>query len=333
MRLAIAMGLALAACAAPAASPERMAAPEMAIRQDIIDTVKRHVFTRDFAALDALEAKFVSPQQRTPSGIWKLRIYYAATQGWLPSPTPQSGCADVVEPFLAAWRKASPQSPAAIIVTARAQLERAWCYRGTGWNNTVPGTAWAPFHNGIAMAADTLEQGKAIAARDPEYAATSIRIGVAQGKSPGDILNTLGSVTGDAVYYYDMWFDAFRYFQPKWHGSLEDQDALAQLAAKMTAVQDGDGAYARVYWYAMECGCLPEVYDVDWPRMRRAMRDLSARYPDAWNHANFAKMACKLDHPEEARHYLTLLNWREVDLAWPDPDEAATCFEQARAAD
>lgn len=49
-----------------------------------------------------------------------------------------------------------------------------------------------------------------------------------------------------------MYFNAVDFLLPKWHGSNEAIEAFARKSVKTTAEQDGQGMYARIYWYASQ---------------------------------------------------------------------------------
>ena len=95
---------------------------------------------------------------------------------------------------------------------------------------------------------------------------------------------------------------------PKWRGSHEAIGAFANGAVELTRETEGMGMYSRVYWYASQGDYGSELFEeskVDWARMRLAIADVLARYPDQSNINNFARFACLAGDAEETRSLLS----------------------------
>ena len=73
------------------------------------------------------------------------------------------------------------------------------------------------------------------------------------------------------------------------------------------------------------------------------MRAVMARYPSDWNAANFARISCKMNDPQEARSWFARVQgdhsvaWTNIadlmrfqDMAQPLPRSAARCPYAAR---
>lgn len=94
------------------------------------------------------------------------------------------------------------------------------------------------------------------------------------------------------------------YNAPKWGGSAQAIEDFARAAVGRTRKTEGEGMYARIYWYAAQSQYHDQLFSqskVDWPTMKRGIHDVLARYPDAWNLNNFARFACLAGDRAEAQ--------------------------------
>ena len=314
--------------AAPA--PEPSAFAELRERQEAYDRVRALLEARDFVVLNAMALEFRTTRARTTSGNWKLAEFHEAIEAALPSADPQQGCAFAAGPLLEAWRVATPSAPSPYIATGIMLVERAWCFRGRGFAREVPDHAWAPFFGNINAAHDLLSAHKDIAAQDPEFYAVMADIYRAESREPREFQALLDEATAREPYYYSLYSHAYPYYLPKWHGSIEDIEAAARFAVEQTREQDGLGAYARYYWYAIDAGDPSWEEAIDWDTMKLAMRDVAERYRDPWNLANFARLACWLSDYETARFYFEAVDAGDNGMeAWADPRDWLKCLSLA----
>ena len=309
--------------------PAPARASEMQIRQEIVDKVHALVQARDFPGLSAMERDFRARRERTPSGTWKLQEFYIGLDLALPQPSADSGnCRIPAETFIDDWTKGTPRSPAPHIIRAKMLLQRAWCFRGDGYAAEVAQDAWQPVNESGEAAQTVLIAHKAFASADPEYYAVLEDIYRSEGREPVEFRKLLDEGTAKTPTYYGLYWNAYTYYQPQWFGSPDDVEALARYAIERTRAADGTGAYARLYWHAsgLSCGCWLEA--IDWPTMKVAMRDVSQRYPDPWNYANFAKLSCRFADKDEARRYFEALKDDDGSAAWWGDKQA---WQQCRA--
>lgn len=286
--------------------PAVPAADEFASRTRMMEEVRDKILARDIAWLDAKERALREQKARTNDGVWKLEIYYNA-MWYLGQISPSSGCSDPAEEFLANWRNASPNSPAPFIVSARRLLDKGWCFRGNDSAGKVSGKAWAPFHEHVEAAYEMLAKHKAVASVDPHYYAVMASAYVDQARPEGAFRELLKEAVAKEPYYYELYNEAFRYYEPQWFGGYDEEEALAQFAVEQTREKDRTSAFARVYWRLMSCGCMPPTSVVNLKALRKAMHDLVEVYPTAWNVSHMARMACEIDDLELARSYFRAL--------------------------
>jgi hypothetical protein len=295
---------------------------ELKVRYDIFDRVKALVDARDFHALNSIEQEYRTTRARTPSGVWKLSEFHGAVHAALPEADENQRCALAAGPFLNAWAAATPSEPTPYIAAANMLVGRAWCFRGVSYADNVSGEAWKPFHENILAAEKTLSTHKSVAAKDPEFYVVMEDIYRAEGRPRAEFEKLLDEATAKEPYYYELYAHAYYYNMPQWFGGNSEIERAARYAVKRTRGQDGLGAYARYYWNATGEGCQCWQHAIDWPTMKLAMKDVAKRYPEPWNLANFAEIACAMNDSVVAKEYFLALGDDDGSEAWPSDKNA-----------
>jgi hypothetical protein len=301
---------------------EATASDDQVVRDAITKRVNALLEAEDFAGLNKMAADFRTTRTRTPSGVWKLRTFHLSVRQYIAQAQPAGECVSAAGPMLKRWLAADPSAPAPVITQASVLLEQAWCKRHDG--------AWGydAFLTDASAADQWLAAHKASASIDPEYFATAEDIAFVTRRDNGAFDRLLAEGIAREPGYYGLYFSAMKYYLPDAHGSNEEVDRIARLAADKTSGTDGAGAYARVYWAYVNCGCSIWQSAVDWPLMKRSMADVVTRYPADWNIINFAKIACEMRDGNEAAKYLSKLR-NDNGLAWASGDERDQCFALA----
>lgn len=309
--------------------PTLAAPPIESARADVSDDqIAREAITKrvdtlleaeDFAALNKMAAEFRRTRARTPSGVWKLRVFHMSVQHHIAQAQPPGECVTAAGPMLKRWLAADPSAPAPVITQASVLLEQAWCKRhDSAWGYNA-------FLKDASEADKWLAAHKASASIDPEYYATAEDIAFVTRSNKADFDRLLAEGIAREPGYYGLYFSAVKYYLPDAHGNNAEVDRIARLAAEKSNGSDATGAYARVYWVYVDCGCSIWQSAVDWPLMKRSMADVIARYPADWNIVNFARIACQMGDGGEAAKYLRKLK-NDNGLAWASDDERAQCF-------
>jgi hypothetical protein len=276
----------------------------------------------DFAALNRMAAQFRTTRARTPSGVWKLRVFHMSVRQYFADNQPAGECTSIAGPVLERWLAADPSAPAPAITKASVLLEQAWCKRHDD--------AWG-YNSFLADASEAdrwLAAHKSSASIDPEYYATAEDVGFVTRRDKASFEQLLAEGIAREPGYYGLYFSAIKYYLPDAHGSNEEVDRIARLAADKTSATDGAGAYARAYWVYVDCGCSIWQSAVDWQLMKRSMADVAARYPADWNFVNFARIACQMGDGTEAAKYLGKLR-NDNGLAWANEADREQCFNIA----
>lgn len=266
------------------------------VQAEAVRTVARNaVLARDFAALNEVGAYLRSSRSRLSGGEWELPPFSGGVTRALEGLTdPGSPCVLKGMDFAKAWAEADPKRPGAYIAEAVLLVDYGWCLRGDGVASTVTPAGWQGFHDNIDAAYRVLTEHAGAAKVAPDYYYVMEQIYRAQGRSAAEFQRLLDEASTHEPYYYDIYFQAANHALPQWGGSVEEVDRIARYAMERTREHDGAGAYARVYWYMDSCGCGVSQYPVDRRLLAKAMDDIMARAPSAWNAANLALLACHL---------------------------------------
>lgn len=275
-----------------------IAASEFAERNAITEATKRSFLSDNFEKLEKVSGVYRREKSRTPSGLWKLSIFYAAINeatGQCKKGRDPDVAFPPLEEKARKWVEAYPASPTAHIVRSLVLTDRAWAHRGCGYAETVSEEGWVGFRRYIAAARANLEEHKAIAAVDPEWYEEMLTIARAQQWALNDFNGLFSEALAREPQYYQTYFMALEYLLPKWHGSAEEIEDFAQDAVGRTKDLEGQGMYARLYWYASQTQFKNDIFRnslAGWPQMKAGFEDIVRRYPDSWNLNNYARFAC-----------------------------------------
>lgn len=229
------------------------------------------------------------------------------------------------------WAKARPDSTTARLAYAELLSSRAWSIRGGAYARDVPKDAWKPFREHLLRARRYLEAEKRIASRSPSYYAQRI----VYAKGLGDVDEAKAAFDeGMARFpgYYPMYFAMLDFLLPKWHGGPKEIERFARDATRRTQAAEGEGMYARIYWYAAQSDYEDDLFWTSfarWEQMRAGFEDVVSRYPDQWNIQNFAHFACQAEDAETLRGLFDRIMPPIIADAWKGSSSYETCGRMA----
>lgn len=289
---------------------------EGAARDAILGEVQAAIAARDFAGLSAMEEDFRASRARTPSGAWKLAMFHAGLQTYLAEGLQSDGgCHYDDAQFVQRWAAATPRNPAPFITDAALLSQQAWCFRGSGYADSVAAEAWPKFRERISAAAGVLDQHREIGSADPEYYAVKLDVLRAQGVSKAAFHAVVEEATAREPYYQRTYFNAAWYYLPQWGGSYPEVEEFARYAAERTGAGEKSGLYARIFWHLDLCGCHITDQAARWPTLKQSMRDVYDRFPVRWNGQYFADLSCTKGDIEEGRYYIKAIHPEATDDA------------------
>ena len=283
---------------------------EMTQRADLKKRVQAIFTSGDFVALDAMSSRLRDGAERTPSGIWKLTVFYGAFQDLAASIDRDDAAGwDSLLASIAHWRQTCITSPSAMIADAVARKARAWTLRPRQFVHEASLGGESRFIRTLRLAAELLDRNKAIAGTDPHFYAVRADLAAALSEDPGPFMERINEGLEKSPGYFPLYFSGLNYFADGAAAERADVaqriEAFANTAARRLPGSDGTAMYARLYWHASSAIYGNDLFAksrVDWPRMRTGFDAVLARYPDAWNRNNFAYLAClKQDRPTAQR--------------------------------
>lgn len=298
------------------------AATEIEERDAITKETRARFSSADYDALEKAAAKYRQEKSRTPSGLWKLTIFYAGIDEEIEScgkARDPNVAYDVPEETAKQWAERYPSSPTGHIVRSMVLIDRAWAYRGCGSADTVSDAAWVKFRQYIEAARANLEEHKAVASKDPKWYGAMLIVAKAQQWDDSKFNRLIDEALGTEPLYYQNYFSALENLLPKWGGDVERIEDFAQEAVKRTRAEEGQGMYARIYWYASQTQYKSDIFTntlADWPQFKVGFDDVIARYPDAWNLNNYARFACMARDKQKTIELLKRIGPAVVASAW-----------------
>lgn len=238
-----------------------------------------------------------------PSGEYAFEAMYTGLSAQLASVSAHT-VTTVTE-----WGQKNPRPGFAVWGAAVLARSKAWIARGNGYANTVSPESWKIYR-------DKLNESLAILDSAPEYVRKS---------GPGQLLRlqltyeipslkeqrstALQAASNAWPYSLTVYGIAMNFAQPIWGGTIEEMESIANLAAKNTSARWGDAMYALAYERVICKSCHLTLKDtaVDWPRMKRAFRDVEKHnLGSMWMPSKLAELACQMRDQEEARRLLSL---------------------------
>ena len=113
----------------------------------------------------------------------------------------------------------TPNDPAPYVARAAVLEAQAWCIRGGGYAPSVSAPSLASFKAKVGEAQTILNAHRAKAAIDPHYYAVMARIYIDRAADKTKFMQLLDEATAREANYHYLYYEAYRYFQPQWHGS------------------------------------------------------------------------------------------------------------------
>jgi hypothetical protein len=281
---------------------------------------------KQISQLDAMITEARNEKTRTQSGVWRLTVLYVAIANALPDAPPQPGWLEA-QSLVENWVVNYPQSPAGPIVYGHLLIGQALGHLGGGQANRVePGNVEGFLHE-IERARIFLETYKATASADPHWYRLMAQVAAYQRWPEAKFSALLSEALEKEPLYYENYFAAVDYYGPEWGGSAEALESFARRAVEQTKSTEGDGMYARIYWYAAQTQYGDSLFrqsDVDWPTMKKSFRDLIAKNPEAWNTNNFARFACLAEDKEMMAELIAKIDDKPLPEVWSG-DEYDQC--------
>jgi hypothetical protein len=320
---------------------DRGSTGEIAEREAVKQSVRDLFDKSNYSALESLASQYRASGARTPSGVWRLTVFYAAFQGVAGAiaPDDQTGW-QRLSTKLADWQGRFPAQPTAVVAQAIALKSYAWALRPRTVVFSASTGADAKFMAALNNARNFLDAEKAVASADPHYYVLRTDVGTAVGEAPDQIMGIVAEGRTKFPGYFALDFSGLDYFAAgdgtKAPGPAEAARVAAFVETAMAdAGSDAGERYARLYWHAYSSFYGNDLFKrslVDWQRLRNGMQAIAAHYPDAWNANMFAYFACLAGDRPTTRKLMDQLPERPLLTAvWQARPVFAGCRKWASA--
>lgn len=280
--------------------------------------------------------KFRDGRERTVSGIWKLSVYYGAVESELLSDKSTEETLYDFGKGLDRWVQFEPNSPTPIIYNSIALLSYARAVlvlRST--TETLTSERLEAHAARLKNVKSYMIEHKAVGSKDPHWYHVFLDIESSVCSDLGEIEKIVQEGSERYPDYYQIYFMGI--YAAVHCSKTVDQYAdlvkrIVDRGVQQTSAADGDGFYARAYWYASNFtrnGSPADVPKIEWERMKRGMADVLKRYDEPWNVNNFAKFACAAGDKETLRQLLPRALSAPISSVWGQTEYVSRCMELA----
>jgi hypothetical protein len=302
--------------------------------QAIWDQTRTAFLAGDFDRFDAWADVYLASKSKTASGNWKLLIFYSTFE------YPHFLYPDYDEATLARmaaqaqkWIDARPHSRAAKIVMGITIMDRAWFWRGPDPLPRIPLESWATYFKYKKQSFDYLTSVRDEASGDPHWYAAMLSAMVPEGPTLGDPDAMIREAIRKFADYNGIYEPIVLINQPKFGAGQQTLDDLIQRTADAVGGEQGDIAYARMYWSVAERISRYKTFfetKASWARIDAGFTALAQRYPTERYRNAHALLAC-LANDKRRMKELTPAVMASQPLwdVWLDDDMARACLAYA----
>lgn len=233
--------------------------------------------------------------------------------------------------LLSEWRTRNPESVTAEIAQAKFYVEHAYALRGQGSAKTVRPEAWPLFNKSMETARTLLESTSRAAKQDPEWYASMLSVGVAEGWPLEKFNSVYAEGKMNASQYLPLYFNASAYFSPRWRGSAPELRKFVEDVVAATRSKLGETMYARLNWN-LPTNTMFSDGQADWKRMKTGFERIVTDFPDPWNINNYAKFACLAQDRSTLLKVAEKIGDQPIEAAWwGSADNYRQCIAMAHS--
>lgn len=243
-----------------------------------------------FAELDAILGCLMRDDRDFSTGKPAVAAVYQVFRRQMPAP----GVA--LEEIGRVQRWAQQQQPPSVFAefaALRLRYSFAWNARGGAVASKVSDGGWTSFRDGLG------ETEKALGRASAELRGTPIwhQLLLAVAGDGPDVDADMNAVFESAVKrwprHYDFHEVRLTRLVPRWGGSWQQVDAFIRHWSTQQQGPESDAVYARLYAsFLVPMKTDPRETLLQWPRMKRGLEALVARYPDPTHRNLAASFAC-----------------------------------------
>lgn len=319
-------------------------ASELSERAAIMADVNSALQRDDFAWIEQRYAEMNKNTERFPSGVLKSARLLYGLMGASALPSALRGSGERIQTAQEAhwvamekkaerWQQMYPKSSVAAFARNEAFIGHAYFFRGSRYARDVDQAMWKPFKAYIDRAFNALASQENQIVRDQAWYCAMIRVAQYQDIDASQFAQLVDEASSKYPSYYEIYFFAANKLAPKWGGSFEAFDWLANLAVSKTRKTEGMALYTRLYWSIAQGDFQDDLFtrtNADWKKMKLGFDDIVKSYPDEWNLNNYAWFACMArDRPTLERVFKQIGEDINTTL-WNGPERLNRCRNFAK---
>jgi hypothetical protein len=258
----------------------------------------------DFAKLETDVREARANKGRLLGGSWKLsELYDVVSQPSAASGATETEWANEFE-TLKQWKAAQPDSAAAQIALAQADVYYGWSIRGSGYGSSVSSGRYRAFEERLSMASSALVEAARLKEKCPYWYEVMQDVAMGQGWSKPQARELFDQASAYEPTFHMYYREYATYLLPKWYGEPGESAAFAKDAADHVGGRQGDLIYFEIASISI-CSCesdKPSMANWSWPRIRSGYAALTRLYGTNDVKANrYALMAYAADDKASAR--------------------------------
>jgi hypothetical protein len=277
-------------------SPNCVAEPDWPSFSKTISRVRDLFVYDDYALLAWAEKELGFSDEKFPSGEYRFEAFNLTLVQQF------STSDEYTKEMLEKWRAANPDQGYAKLAEALMLYNNAWEIRGGGYANTVNPEAWRLFYNKLAEANEVLDNSSPQLKKMGPWYLLKLKIANQHPELKVGLSKLFDDATTSWPDFLPIYTQQMEFAKPKWGGSFEKMELVAQFAYKKTSEKLGASMYARSYERVF---IQPESYTlrdskVDWNLMKQGFRDIESQKAPTGMWKNFAALACQMRDQKEA---------------------------------
>lgn len=232
------------------------------------------------------------------------------------------------------WQRRLPDSKTALAIEVLLYKERGWDARGGGLGDTVAPAGWLLYEYTLKQALEMLSGDGLKDWVSPVRYKLALDLGTDMSAQWGAQYALYDEAIANYPAFLSVHRSMLRYLLPRWHGSVEDVDALVEHAVRQTRDLLGNEMYARLYSALAEYeGPEFDLFGKSaarWDTMKSGFEDMLSRYPHSLAVLNdYANCACRAEDHRTFAALRARIGEHIYPASWPKGHTIKECETRA----
>jgi len=259
--------------------------------QSARQAINAAIWNNDFARVERMYDEFLSQNIRATDGTWLVESVQVTFDQLF-----QAGLEPQMAKVMESWQKAIPDSKLRPVIEAVRWQRLAWNARGGASGSATPGEAMTLFKERLVKAAQALDAAGEAGRQSPIWYWVALIVAGSSGRPDAQFDALFEEAVARFPSYQPLYYTRVNYLLPQWGGDFRRVDAFVAQSVARTAGAEGESFYAWIYTDLMLKHPRRDRFFEDtkatWPHMKKALDDLSRRYPE--NKTLYLAYACHM---------------------------------------